>query len=286
MSASPTVTIVTPSLNMATYVERTIKSVLDQDYDDIEYIVMDGGSTDGTKEILARYGHLLQFESRSDNGPGDAINRGYERSHGEFFAYLNADDTYLPGAIRTAVEYLLENPQVAVVYGNGFWVDSDDHVICPYPTRDFDPGLLARECYICQPATLMRSEVFARVGMMNPELHYTFDYDLWIRIAKQYAFGRLERFLATSRMHPSNKTIGAKGKVLRETIRLLRHHYGYVPYQWVYAYACWLLDRKNQFFEQSLPSVPKFFLSVLLGARYNVFHPARFYGEVVSATRR
>jgi len=132
----------------------------------------------------------------------------------------------------------------------------------------------------------MRSEAFARVGMMNPKLNYTFDYDLWIRIAKQYEFGRLGLFLATARMHPNNKTIGAKDKVLRETIWLLRHHYGYVPFHCVYAYACWLLDRKDQFFEQPVASVPKFLLSVLLGARYNVLHTARFYREVVMARRR
>jgi hypothetical protein len=146
--------------------------------------------------------------------------------------------------------------------------------------------LLARECYICQPASVTRSEVFAGVGKMNPRLLYTFDYDLWIRIAQQYRFGRIGEYLATARMHPNSKTIGAKGKVLREIIWLLRHHYGYIPYHCVYAYACWLLDRKDQFFVQPLPSVPKFLLSVLLGARYNALHPVRFYEELMSAKRQ
>src|SRR5579884_1070248 len=105
-ASCPTVSIVTPSYNMGHFIEATIESVLSQDYPSIEYIVMDGGSTDGTLDILRRYAGALKWYSQEDNGAGDAINRGFESSRGDIFAYLNADDFYLPGAVSTAVRYL------------------------------------------------------------------------------------------------------------------------------------------------------------------------------------
>jgi len=113
------VSIVTPSFNSAQFIERTIQSVLAQDYPRIEYIVMDGGSTDGTVEILERYRARLSFVSARDNGAAEAINRGFARASGSIFAWLNADDTYLPGAVAAAVSALASCPEAAAVYGEG-----------------------------------------------------------------------------------------------------------------------------------------------------------------------
>ena len=117
------VSIVTPSYNMARYLPRTIESVLSQDYPSIEYIVVDGGSTDGTLDILSRYGPRLRYMTGKDKGPSDAAHRGFLEAKGEIFAWLNADDTYLPGAVRMGVEYLRDHPDIDVVYGEGYWVD-------------------------------------------------------------------------------------------------------------------------------------------------------------------
>jgi glycosyltransferase involved in cell wall biosynthesis len=147
--ASPLVSIVTPSLNMAAYLAEAIESVLSQDYSSIEYIVMDGGSTDGTKAILERYRDRLQLSIGHDKGPTDAVHQGFSRAKGEIFAWLNADDLYLPGAVRAAVEYLKSHPDVDVIYGEANWIDGWGAVIRRYPTLPFDAETLARDCFIC-----------------------------------------------------------------------------------------------------------------------------------------
>src|SRR5437899_1906048 len=129
MEQEPLVSIVTPSFNTARFIERTIESVLSQDYPRIEYIVMDGGSTDGTLDILQRYRGRLQYVSAPDGGAVDAINRGFARSGGSILAWLNADDEYLPGAVRQGVRALAEHPGAAVVYGDGAWVDEEGREI-------------------------------------------------------------------------------------------------------------------------------------------------------------
>jgi glycosyltransferase involved in cell wall biosynthesis len=122
---SPLVTIVTPTLNMGHFLEETIQSVLSQDYPHIEYIVIDGGSTDQTLDILERYRGQLQFYSAPDGGTADAINRGFRKARGAIWTYLNADDTYLPGAVSTAVCRLLEKPDIAGIYGDAYWVNEE-----------------------------------------------------------------------------------------------------------------------------------------------------------------
>src|SRR5258707_6091060 len=118
MESNPLVTIVTPCLNSGAYIRRTIESVLSQDYDRIEYIVMDGGSSDSTRAILDQYSGRLAYDSGPDAGTADAINMAFERAKGTVFGWLNADDTYSPGAVRSAVQWLRERPEIDVLYGN------------------------------------------------------------------------------------------------------------------------------------------------------------------------
>jgi glycosyltransferase involved in cell wall biosynthesis len=278
----PLVSVVTPCLNMGEFLRETIESVLAQDYPRIEYIVMDGGSTDRTLTILREYDGRLQFWSEPDSGAADAVNRGFRRAHGSILAFLNADDTYLPEAVSTAVDRLLGHPEAAVVYGDGYWVDREGRSLGPYPTRPFDAGLLRRECFVCQPASFIRRSAFEAAGMLDPALHYTFDYDLWIRIARLYPMRKIDEFLATSRMHQDNKTIGQRRQVLAETVRMLRGHYGYVPFNWIDAYACNLVDGRDQFFEPMQPSVWKYMLGLFVGLRFNARHPLRFLREWAS----
>jgi glycosyltransferase involved in cell wall biosynthesis len=271
----PLVSIVTPCFNAARYIEETIESVLAQDYPRIEYFVMDAGSIDGTVEILKRYGDRLKFVSQPDRGAADAINRGFALTHGEIFTYLNADDVLLPGAVSSAVR----NFDGDVVYGDAWWIDESGARISPYPVRDFDAGLLARECFICQPASFLRREAFENAGRMDPALQLTFDYELWMRLAKTCRFRRIEGTLALSRMHRDNKSLGQRGPVFRETCRILQRHYRYVPFQWIYAYLCHRADRRDQFFEPLQPSMVRYAQSLPVGLWMNRRSMARYFVE-------
>src|ERR1700736_4205929 len=128
MDQRPLVSIVTPCLNAVRFIARTVESVLEQDYPNVEYIVMDGGSTDGTLAILERYRDRLHCVSGRDGGVADAVNRGFLSSRGSIFAWLSADDTYLPGAISAVVRRFVSSPDLDVVYGEGLWIDENDAV--------------------------------------------------------------------------------------------------------------------------------------------------------------
>jgi glycosyltransferase involved in cell wall biosynthesis len=264
----PLVSIVTPSFNAARFIEETIQSVHTQDYPRIEHIVMDGGSTDGTVDILQRYPGL-SWSSEKDSGAGDAVNRGFARSHGEIFAFLNADDVYLPGAVSAAVRAFEENPGVSVVYGGGIWIEEDGKQLGPYPVRDFDARLLARECFICQPASFVRRDAFENAGGLDPALQLTFDYELWMRLARIHEFHRIGETLALSRMHRTNKSLGQREGVFRETFKILQRHYGYVPFEWIYSYLCYRSDRRDQFFEPLQPSMLRYAESLPAGLWLN-----------------
>ncbi len=260
MNEQPLITIITPSFNQGPFIEETILSVLNQDYPNIEYIVMDGGSTDITLDILKKYSDRITWFSEKDKGQTDAINKGFNRSKGEILAYLNSDDTYLPGAIRRAVRYLtLENLNAKFVYGEGFHITAQGDVIERYPTESFDFRHLAETCFICQPTTFWKREVIEKIGPFDENLHYAMDYDFWIRTAKEY--GTLEyipEFLANSRLYKETKTLSKQLEAHAEILDVIRKHYGkgHVPSTWIYAYAHKYMDRvisretktKNAFF--------------------------------------
>jgi len=278
-TSEPEVTIVTPCLNAARFLEQTILSVLDQDYPRIEYVVMDGGSTDGTIEILRKYGHALHWESAPDRGTADAINRGFARGKGEILGFLNADDLYRPGAVSAAVRLLRENSGAAGVYGDAWWIDEDGARIAPYPVRDFDRALLEQECFICQPASFFRREAFESTGGLDPDLQLTFDYDFWLRLTRTFPLRRIDAILAESRMHHANKTLSQRDSLFRETFQVLKRDCGYVPFNWIYGYLCFRADGRDQFFEPFRPSIPRYLESLPMGLRMNPGKMGRYIGE-------
>lgn len=284
MQQLPLVSVVTPSFNAAQFLEETIRSVLAQDYPRVEYIVMDGGSTDGTLAILERYrdqrAPRLEFVSEPDGGAADAINRGFRRSHGEILAWLGSDDLYLPGAISKAVAALLADPEAAAVYGEGSWIDGDGRILGRYPTvAPYTAAAFRRECPICQPTCFMRRSAVEAVGGLDASLHWAFDYDLWIRLSQRYSFRAIPDYLAQSRMHARNKSLGGKEHMFEECIQLLRRHYGYVPPQWIYGYLSFLRDRTDQFFTPLRLSPAVYLRSLLVGSRYNARHLLRYWKE-------
>jgi glycosyltransferase involved in cell wall biosynthesis len=237
VSPPPLVTVVTPSLNHGRFIRETIESVLTQTYPRIEYLVMDGGSTDGTRAILASYGDRLAWVSEPDGGQTAAINTGWRRARGSILAYLNADDTYLPGAIETAVAGLEADRDAGAVYGEGYHVDETGRVIDRYPTEPFDMARLAETCFICQPTVFLRREAVERVGYLDESRRYCMDYDLWIRLARVCRLVYLPAYLANTRLHPATITYALREPVHAEILDTVYRHFGRVSSQWVYGYA-------------------------------------------------
>ena len=275
----PLVSIVTPSYNMARFIEEAIQSVLSQDYSPIEYIVTDGGSTDGTLEILRKYEGRLRYVSEPDLGQTDAINKGFRLSHGDVFAFLCADDAYLPGAVSTAVRHLAANSGHAGIYGEGYLIDENGANLGRYPTRNFDPDLLKTECFICQPAAFLWRNAFIEAGMMNVDLQCGLDYDLWIRLAKRSTLLKVDEYLAVSRMHRDAKTLSRRAAVFKASIDLLKAHFGYAPFSYIYGYCCALVDRRDGFFDPVPPSLFKYGLALLYGSLRNPRQLPRFWRE-------
>jgi glycosyltransferase involved in cell wall biosynthesis len=237
----PLVSVVTPSLNQGRFIRDTIESVLTQSYPRIEYLVVDGGSTDETVDILQSYGGRFAWVSERDDGQTHAINKGWRRARGGILAYLNSDDTYRPGAVARAVDAFAANPDAGAVYGEAYHVDEGGRVIDRYPTEPFDPARLAKTCFICQPTVFLRREVVERVGYLDESRRYCMDYDLWIRAARVAPFVHVPEYLANTRVHAATVTDTLRGPVHAEILDTVYRHFGRVSSQWVYGYACAVL---------------------------------------------
>lgn len=222
MSELPLVSIVTPSFNQAEFLEETIQSVLDQDYAHIEYSIVDGGSTDGSLEIIQRHaGRLAWWVSEPDQGQTDAINKGFSQATGEFFAWLNSDDTYHPGAVSQAVKFLLSHPEVGMVYGDANLVDEKGAVIGKFPARQTDYRRLKRGyVHIPQQASFFRASLWKQVGPLDPSIYFAMDYDLWRRIARLAPLKYLPQTWANFRLHASGKTSLADERCWPEMLRI------------------------------------------------------------------
>ena len=218
----PLVSIVTPSYNHARFIEATIRSVLAQDYERIEYIIVDGGSTDGTKQVIEKYaGQLAGWVSEPDQGQTDAINKGFARARGEIFAWLNSDDTYQPGAISEAVAFLLTRPEVGMVYGNANYIDEKGNVIGRFPAAQTDLRRLRQGyVHIPQQASFFRAGLWRRVGPLDPSFYFAMDYDLWVRLAAIAPLCYTPRLWANFRLHNQGKTATADDRCWPEMVRV------------------------------------------------------------------
>jgi len=225
MTELPRVSIVTPSYNQARFLEQTIQSVLEQDYPNLEYFVMDGGSTDGSLEIIQRYApRLAGWVCEKDRGQTDALNKGFARATGQILAWLNSDDTYEPGAVSAAVAALTSRPDAAAIYGEANFIDENGRVIGRFPAAQTDlPRLRRGYVHVPQQATFFRGDLWRAIGPLDPSFYFAMDYDLWVRLAGRGPLVYLPgQVWANFRLHSGAKTIAADDRCWPE---MLRVHY-------------------------------------------------------------
>lgn len=233
----PLVSVITPSFNQGNFIQETINSVLQQDYRNVEHIIVDGGSTDNTLSILqsnAQADGRLRFISEPDRGQSHAINKGLAMARGEIVGWLNSDDTYLPGAITKAVQALLSHPEWGMVHGYCHIVNGISEIMSSFPTDRADAAKLYNTCCICQPTAFLRKTVFDQMGGVDENLHFCMDYELWMRVAKQHLIGDIPEFLANARLHSGCKSATQWQSVgIPEVLITLAKHYGSIPKSWV-----------------------------------------------------
>ena len=248
-SPLPLVSIITPSFNQARYIEATIQSVLSQAYPRIEYIIVDGGSTDGSVDIIKKYSTTLESDSllsehqehtltgtrasglqnhvvnwwvsEKDQGQTDAINKGFARANGDILAWINSDDTYEPGAISAAVKYLQEHPEVGLVYGDCNFINEHGRVIGKFASAQTNYRLLRQGyAHIPQQTMFFRVDLWKQVSPLDSSFYFAMDYDLWTRIAAHAELKYVPQTWANFRLHTSGKTIIADDRCWPEMIRV------------------------------------------------------------------
>jgi GT2 family glycosyltransferase len=233
VDAPPKISIVTPSFRQAAFIERTIQSVLDQKYPNLEYWVQDGGSDDGTVQILERYApQIAGWESRKDSGQSEAINAGFAHTSGDIMAWLNSDDVLLPGALAYVADFFTRNPDVDVVYGHRININAQDHEIGRWMMPPHNAGVLSWADFVPQETLFWRRATWDKAGgRIDESFKFAMDWDLLVRFREAGArFARLPRFIGGFRIHPQQKTSANITDVgFQEMNRIRQRALGRVP---------------------------------------------------------
>lgn len=239
MAELPLVSILTPSYNQGRFLEQTIQSVLSQDYPRLEYLIVDGGSTDGSLEVIQRYANQLAWwVSEPDHGQTDAINKGFNHACGEIFAWLNSDDTYLPGAVSKAVERLQAHPEASMVYADANLIDEQGQVIGSFPSRQTNLNRLLRgSVHIPQQTTFFRAAAWKKVAPLDESFQFAMDYDLWVRLARLGPLVYTPGLWANFRLHRGGKSLKIDDRCYPEMIRVYQRergqHFSLLQLRWL-----------------------------------------------------
>lgn len=229
----PTISIVTPSFNQAEFLERTLSSVLDQQYPWLEYFVQDGGSTDGTLALLQRQGHRLAgWDSGRDGGQAHAINLGFSKASGEIMAWLNSDDILLPGALAYVAQFFIAHPEIDVVYGHRVLIDQDDNEIGTWIMPPHENAILSWADFIPQETLFWRRSLWEKTGeTIDETFQFAVDWDLIVRFRNAGGrFARLPRLMGGFRIHERQKTSTSIGSIgLEEMARIRQRELGWLP---------------------------------------------------------
>lgn len=218
----PLVSVITPSFNQARFISAAMESVHRQAYPELEYLVIDGASTDTSPEIIQEQSdRLTWWVSEPDQGQADAVNKGILRSKGDIIGWLNSDDLFFPGTVRSAVNAFREHPEAGIVFGNAVSADAAGRLLNPL---EFGPRTLAdllQFQMICQPAVFMKRSVLFKAGLLNSSYHFFLDHELWIRMAQIAPLVHIPEFWAVSRYHPDAKNVTLASRCGNEIYRIL-----------------------------------------------------------------
>ncbi len=220
----PKISIVTPSFNQGRFIEKTILSVVDQDYPNWEYIIIDGGSTDESVEIIKKYEkHLAFWVSEADRGQSHAINKGFERATGDIYCWLNSDDWYYPGALKAAAETFVLNSGSGTLVGAGDMVNEAGDILLHVSRSEVSLTTIFNWCdnYFWQPSCFISKNAWIDCGPLDETCHYAMDLDLWIRIAKKYKFLTFGYNVSASLSHSQAKTTEFMSESMIDAVKVI-----------------------------------------------------------------
>jgi glycosyltransferase involved in cell wall biosynthesis len=232
---TPLVSIVTPSYNQGEFIEDTLLSVKNQDYTNIEHIIVDGGSNDNTLEILKKYEgtYNMRWISEPDEGQSDAVNKGFKMSKGEILGWVNSDDAYFDiSAISNIVKFFNKYSKADVIYGDAVSINENNLILYILKNRTFNYNYLKKACFITQPAAFFRKKI-ADEFQLSTNLNCAMDYDFWIRIGKKHKFQYVNRILAVDRTHKRRKMNAKIDEMIKESVSV-SNEYGQHNYNWNY----------------------------------------------------
>jgi glycosyltransferase involved in cell wall biosynthesis len=227
----PKISLITPSFNQVRFIEATFESVFRQNYPNLEYIVMDGGSTDGTVDIIKRYSDRFAYwVSESDRGQTDALVKGFDRATGDIFCWLCSDDILEPNTLHEVAQFFQSNADAQFVYGDTIWIDDYDRLIKYRKETNFNQFIFLYEHnFIPQPSAFWRRDLYKQVGGLNPTFNMAMDTDMWMRCAQVTELHHVRRYWSRMRLYAEQKTQRLKSTTPQEDQKIRQRYYGDEP---------------------------------------------------------